>query len=67
MDVVSALVKRRAALTGDIERTHEVLSKMVLELENLDATICNSIPAIRSRASSRRRFRPPKIGATVAS
>jgi hypothetical protein len=32
------LVKRRAELAGDIERTHEALRKMVLDLESLDAT-----------------------------
>ena len=37
--VVSGLVKRRAELAGDIERTHEQLRQMVLDLENLDATI----------------------------
>jgi hypothetical protein len=37
--VVSGLIKRRAELAGEIERTHEALRKMVLDLENLDATI----------------------------
>lgn len=37
--VITALVKRRAELAGQIERTHEALRKMVLDLENLDATI----------------------------
>jgi hypothetical protein len=37
--VISALVKRRAELAGQIEATHEALRKMVLDLENLDATI----------------------------
>ena len=37
--VLSGLVKRRAQLAGDIENTHEVLRKMVLDLESLDATI----------------------------
>jgi hypothetical protein len=31
-------VKRRAELAGDIEKTHETLRKMVLDLESLDAT-----------------------------
>jgi hypothetical protein len=30
--------KRRAELAGEIERTHEALRKMVLDLENLHAT-----------------------------
>ena len=29
--VLSGLVKRRAELAGDIERTHDALRKMVLE------------------------------------
>jgi hypothetical protein len=37
--VITALVKRRAELAGQIEATHEALRKMVLDLENLDATI----------------------------
>jgi hypothetical protein len=49
--VVSGLVKRRAELAGEIERTHEALRKMVLDLENLDATILQfepNFPAIRA-------------------
>ena len=33
--VVSGLVKRRADLAGEIERTHEALRKMLLDLERL--------------------------------
>ena len=40
--VVSGLIKRRAELAGEIERTREALRKMVLDLENLDATSFNS-------------------------
>ena len=58
--VVTALVRKRAELTGDIERTHERLRQMVLDLENLDATLrlfdpTHQIEAIRPKA-----FRPPK-------
>jgi len=42
--VLSGLVKRRAQLAGDIENTHEALRKMVLDLENLDATIVQFDP-----------------------
>jgi hypothetical protein len=42
--VVSGLVKRRAALAGEIEASHESLRKMVLDLENLDATITQFDP-----------------------
>jgi hypothetical protein len=33
--VVSGLIKRRGELAGDIEKAHEALRKMVLDLENL--------------------------------
>jgi hypothetical protein len=35
--VINGLVRRRAALAGDIERTYEALRKMVLDLEALAA------------------------------
>ena len=51
--VLNGLVKRRAELAGDIERMHEALWKMVLDLESLDATILQFDPGydptIRSR------------------
>jgi hypothetical protein len=42
--VVSGLIKRRAELAADIERVHECLRKMVLNLESLDATILQLEP-----------------------
>ena len=42
--VLSGLVKRRAELAGDIEAAHESLRRMVLDLENLDATIVQFDP-----------------------
>jgi len=36
--VINGLVKRRVELTGDIEKTHETLRKMVLDPKSLDAT-----------------------------
>ena len=58
--VVSGLVKRRAELAGDIERTHDSLRRMVLDLECLNATILQfdlsyQVESIRPKA-----FRPPK-------
>ncbi len=47
--VVNALVKRRAELAGDIEKTHEILRKMVLDLESLDATIVQFDPDFQGR------------------
>jgi len=58
--VVSGLVKRRAELAGDIERTHEQLRQMVLDLENLDATILQFEPDFQVEAIRPKAFRPPK-------
>jgi len=44
---VSGLIKRRAEFAGEIERTREALRKMVLDLENLDATILQFEPDFR--------------------
>ncbi len=58
--VISALVKRRAELAGQIEATHEALRKMVLDLENLDATIQQFDPNYQVEAIRPKAFRPPK-------
>jgi hypothetical protein len=58
--VVSGLVKRPAELAGDIEKTHEALRKMVLDLENLDATILQFEPDFRVETIKPKAFRPPK-------
>src|SRR6266436_2836656 len=58
--VVSGLIKRRAELAGEIERTHEALRKMVLDLENLDATILQFEPDFRVETIKPKAFRPPK-------
>jgi hypothetical protein len=58
--VVSGLVKRRAELAGDIERAHEALRKMVLDLENIDATIMQFDPDFRVETIQPKAFRPPK-------
>ena len=58
--VLSGLVKRRAELAGDIERTHEALRKMVLDLESLDATILQFDPDYRVETIKAKTFRPPK-------
>jgi hypothetical protein len=64
--VVSGLVKRRAELAGDIERTHETPRKMVADLENLDATIVQFEPDFRVETIKPRRFVRLLIGATGA-
>jgi hypothetical protein len=58
--VVSGLVKRRAQIAGDIEQAHESLRRMVLDLENLDATILQFEPNFRLKAIKPKAFRPPK-------
>lgn len=58
--VVSGLVKRRAQLAGDIEKAHESLRRMVLDLENLDATILQFEPDFKVEAIRPKAFRPPK-------
>lgn len=58
--VVSGLVKRRAQLAGDIEKAHEALRQMVLDLENLDATILQFEPDFKVETIKPKAFRPPK-------
>jgi hypothetical protein len=55
--VVSGLIKRVA---GEIEKAHEALRRMVLDLENLDATILQFDPDFRVEAIKPKAFRPPK-------
>ncbi len=59
-DVVVALVRRRAALAGEIEAIYARLKTLVADLETLDATIIQFdshyvVEAIRPKA-----FRPPE-------
>ena len=58
--VVTALVRKRAELAGDIESAHEALRKMILELENLDATLVMFDPSYRVESIKPKAFRPPK-------
>ena len=55
--VISGLVKRRAELAGDIEKAHESLRRMVLDLENLDATILQFDPDFKVET-----IRPKPLG-----
>ena len=57
--VLNGLVKRRAELAGDIENTHEVLRKMVLDLESLDAMILQFDPIYLVKSIKAKAFRPP--------
>jgi hypothetical protein len=58
--VVPGLIKRRAELAGDIEKAHEALRRMVLDLENLDATILQFDPTFKVETIKPKAFRPPK-------
>ena len=57
--VITALVKRRAELAGDIETTHERLHKMILDLDHLDRTLLMFDPEYRIDAIKPKAFRPP--------
>jgi hypothetical protein len=58
--VVSGLIKRRAELAGEIERSHESLRKMLSDLESLDATILQFEPDFKVETIKPKAFRPPK-------
>lgn len=58
--VLGGLVKRRAELAGDIERMHETLRKLVLDLKALDATIVQFDPDFQVETIKPKAFRPPK-------
>jgi|SRR6185437_9871730 len=58
--IVQGLSKRRAILTHEIEETHERLRRMIVDLENLDATLLQFDPALELETIKPRAFRPPK-------
>jgi hypothetical protein len=58
--IVTGLMKRRALLTYEIEQTHERLRQMVVDLENLDATLIQFDPKLEIETIKPRAFRPPK-------
>lgn len=58
--VIAALTAKRAELAGAIERMHEELRRMVLDLENLDATILQFDPDYQVESIKPKAFRPPK-------
>ena len=57
---MTGLVKRRTELTGEIERTHERLRKMLANLEALDATLLIFARDFQVEAIRPIAFRPPK-------
>ncbi len=57
--VLTGLVKRRAALTGEVEALHTKLKALLADLESLDATILQFDPSHRVEAIKPRAVRPP--------
>lgn len=58
--VVTALVKKRAELSGDIETTQAKLRQMILDLESLDKTLLMFDPDYRIETIRPKIFRPPE-------
>lgn len=58
--VLTGLVKRRAAIAGEIEAAHENIRKLIGDLEALDATIQQFDPNYLVEAIRPKAFRPPK-------
>ena len=57
--VVSALARKRAELSGEIECIHQNLSKLIADLENLDATLLLFDPDYPVETIEPNAFRPP--------
>ncbi len=57
--VITALVKKRANLAGDIERHHKELRQKIIDLEYLDNTIQLFDPDYQVEAIRPKAFRPP--------
>lgn len=58
--VISALVRKRAELAGDIETGQAAVQRMIRELEGLDATIRLFDPDYRVETIRPKAFRPPE-------
>jgi hypothetical protein len=57
--VVTALSKKRAELSGDIERVQRELQDMIRDLEHLDRTLLLFDPAYEIASIKPKAFRPP--------
>ncbi|WP_197018417.1 hypothetical protein [Sphingomonas sp. URHD0057] len=57
--MVTGLVKKRAELAFDIERTHERLRELVNALEHIDGTLRIVAPDMELEAIRPKAFRPP--------
>lgn len=58
--VITALVRKRAELAGDIENGQAAVMRMIRELEGLDATIRLFDPDYRVEEIRPKAFRPPE-------
>lgn len=58
--VVSALVKKRAELAGDIDTAQAKLRQMILDLESLDKTLLMFDPSYQIASIKPKAFRPPE-------
>ncbi|HCW60106.1 MULTISPECIES: hypothetical protein [Sphingobium] len=58
--MVTGLVKRRAALAGDMKRAQEALSQMARDLETLDAAIKLVAPDMEIEAIAPKFVKPPE-------
>lgn len=58
--VLTALVKKRAELAGDIENTQAKLRQLILDLEALDKTLLMFDPDYRIECIKPKTFRPPE-------
>jgi len=57
--VITALSKKRAELSGDIERTQHQLQDMIRDLEHLDQTLLLFDPSYQIASIKPKAFRPP--------
>jgi hypothetical protein len=62
--VITALAKKRAELSGDIETTQAKLRQMILDLESLDKTLLMFDPDYRIETIRPKAFRPPEESMT---
>ena len=53
-------MKRRAELSGKIEKAHDDIRRMILDLESLDATILQFDPTAEIESIKPKAFRPPE-------
>ncbi len=58
--VITALVKKRAELSGDIETIQARLRQLILDLESLDKTLLMFDPDYKIECIKPKAFRPPE-------